>query len=74
MFGCLQMTVEEVLTEFETLGRTVFAQYSGASLTSSAIYDGNRLRTAIEELVERRGLNTSLKMEDSYPTTSKARV
>jgi hypothetical protein len=74
MLGCLRMTVQEVQDEVIALGHALFSPSRTRHRDFSAPYDLEVLREHMKLLLYRRGLDIDLKMVDSRPGNSRARV
>ncbi|KAG8896301.1 hypothetical protein FRC01_011900, partial [Tulasnella sp. 417] len=67
MLGRLRMSVQECIEAYENLARRIFqieVVKTGSRLLKGHIFSGNKLKEAIQEVVESRKGKTSTKMKD----------
>jgi len=70
--GRLQMTPEEAIEELSTIAQAVFPNDPMELTTSRA--NMSNLQRAIEDMLERRGLSTTIKLNDKKLATAKCKV
>ncbi len=70
--GCLRMTPEEAIEELAMIMHTVFPN-DPTRLTTPTINMSN-LRTAVEDMLERRGLPTDVKLKEKQLARARCKV
>jgi hypothetical protein len=70
--GCLRMTPEEAIDELAIIARAVFPSEPTAVTTPSA--NMSNLQHALQDMLERRGLPTTIKLNDKKLATAKCKV
>ena len=70
--GCLRMTPEEPIEELAMIAHAVFPNKPTELTTPTA--NLSNLRRAVEDMLERRGLSTTIKLNDKKLAIAKCKV